>query len=73
MKINQQSSNTTRVSKKADTKGKPIEIGKSCLAQKSCVIDAICLWNMALEKVTNSPSLSVAESEIKKFVRQLPI
>ena len=30
MKINQQSSNTTRVSKKADTKGKPIEIGKSC-------------------------------------------
>ena len=73
LKIDQQARDEERVSTRADTIGKPIEIGWTNLVQKTCISDAIHLWNMAPEKVTSSKSLPQAKSEIKKFVRLLPI
>ena len=73
LKIKQQSSDISRTSTRADSMKKPIEIGKSNLVQKTCVSDAIRLWNMAPLPITNCTSLNQAKSEIKKFVRLLPI
>ena len=68
-----QTKDNSRVNTRADTKEKPIEIGKSVLVQKTCISDAIHVWNNAPEKIINSITLSQAKTEIKKFVRQLPI
>ena len=73
LKVEQQARNEEGVSTRADTTGKPIEIGRSNLSQKTCVSDAIRLWNMAPENVTGSINLAHAKSEIKKYVRLLPI
>ena len=58
---------------RADTTEKPMDIGRSLLTQKTCVSDAIRVWNMAPENITTCTSQTLAKSEIKKFVRQLPI
>ena len=73
LKIDQQAIAENRVSTRADSIGRLIEIGKSNLVQKSCISDAIRLWNSAPDKVTCSKSMAQAKSEIKKFVRLLPI
>ena len=61
------------MSTRADTKEKLIEIGKSGLTQKTCVSDAIRIWNMAPEVITNSKSVNQSKMAIKKFAKQLPI
>ena len=73
LKVEQQARDVTRVSTRADSSGRPMEIGRSNLAHKTCVSDAIHLWNMAPEQIKSSMSLAQAKSEIKKFVRLLPI
>ena len=72
LKVVQQTKDNSRVNTRADTKEKPIEIGKSILVQKTCISDAIHLWNNVQEMIINSITLSQAKAEIKKFVRQLP-
>ena len=72
LQIKQQISESTRVNTRADKIGKPIEIGRSNVTQKTCVSDAIWLWNMTPDQVRNSENLGLAKKEIKKFVRQLP-
>ena len=61
------------MSTRADQAGRPIEIGKSALTQKTCVSDAIYLWNRALKDVTESKTIYQAKKEIKSFVKTLPI
>ena len=73
LKVQRQSRDDSRVSTRADSVKKPVEIGKTPVVQKTCVSDAIRIWNMAPDIITTCSSLSVAKSEIKKFVRQLPI
>ena len=73
LKVERQSSDISRVSTRADAIQKPIEIGKTLLVQKTCISDAIQLWNKAPSQVTSCTSLSQSKSEIKKFVSQLPI
>ena len=73
LEINHQATNESRVSTRADTINKPIEIGKSTLTQKTCISDAIRLWNRAPDQITKRKSLSQAKSEIKKYARRLPI
>ena len=72
LQIKQQISESTRVNTRADKIGKPIEIGRSNVTQKTCVSDAIRLWNMTPDQVKNGEKLSLAKKEINKFVRQLP-
>ena len=51
--VERQSSDASRVSTRADTIQKPIEIGKTLLVQKTCISDAIQLWNKAPSQVTS--------------------
>ena len=67
LKLDRQKSHESRVSTRAETLEKPIEIGKSSMTQKTCVSDAIHLWNLAPDYVTNYSRLAQAKSEIKKF------
>ena len=73
LKIDLQTCDENRVSTRADSHKRPIEVGKTNLAQKTCISDALRLWNLAPEKVTCSKSLTQVKMEIKKFVRALPI
>ena len=73
LQIEQQSVNPDGVSTRADAKGRLVEIGKSNAVQKSCVSDAIRLWNLAPTVISNCNSLYSVKKEIKKFARQLPI
>ena len=63
-----QTKDNSRVNTRADTKEKPIEIGKSVLMQKTCISDAIHVWNNAPEKFIKSITLSQAKTEIKKLL-----
>ena len=73
LKVEHQQNNSHKVNTRADIKERPIEIGVSSLTQKTCVSDAIHLWNLAPDLIKNTTSLYHAKSEIKKFVAQLPI
>ena len=73
LKIGQQSVNHEGISTRADRMGRPIEIGKSNIVQRSCVNDAIRLWNLAPPNITESSSLYQAKKEIKKYARTLPV
>ena len=73
LEINLQEIKESRVSTRADAKNKPIEIGKTSLTQKSCVSDAIRLWNLAPENIQKSKNVTQAKAEIKKYSMQLPI
>ena len=64
--------NTSRVNTSADMAEKPVEIGNSLLVQKTCISDAIRLWNMAPKQITSWTNLLQAKTEIKKFICQLP-
>ena len=71
--INRQENTAVGVTTRADTAGRPKEIGKSILTQKTCVSDAIHIWNKAPKSVTESNSLYQAKKEIRTYVRSLPI
>ena len=73
LEIKLQSQSSEGVSTRADKKERPCEIGKSTIAQKSCISDAIRLWNIAPEKIHLCKSLYQAKSEIKRFAKSLPI
>ena len=73
LKLELQKNNNQKVNTRADIKERPVEIGMTIMTQKTCVSDAIHLWNLAPELIKNSASLYHAKSEIKKFVAQLPI
>ena len=73
MTINRQECNADSVNTRADASNRPIQIGKSLLAQKSSVSDAIRIWNKAPDKVTTCSSIGQAKNEIKIFVKLLPV
>ncbi len=73
LKIDRQKSSATRRNTRADSAGKPIEVGKTLMVQKTSVSDAIRVWNKSPTSVTGSVTLYQAKKEIKKFVKLLPI
>ena len=40
--------------------------------QKTCIMDAMRLWNIAPVEITSSTSLSSAKKETKNIVKTLP-
>ena len=58
---------------RAASEGKPCDIGLKLLTKKTCVSDAIRLWNRAPNSITKSTTLNNVKKEIKTFVRSLPI
>ena len=73
LKVEQQSCDVDRVSTRADTTGRPVEMGRSNLTQKTCISDAIRLWNQAPEKIINSRNIAQVKLEIKKYVKSILI
>ena len=71
--IKRQESNPNGMSTRSDSEGRPIEIGKTILVQKTSVSDAIHLWNSSPKNVTESGSIYRAKMEIKFFAKTLPI
>ena len=71
--IKRQENNTEGMSTRADLSGRPIEIGKTALTQRTSVSDSIHLWNRAPNNVKDSKTLYQAKKEIKVFVKLLPI
>ena len=53
--------------------GKLIEKGKTEFLQATYINDGSKLWNVAADEVTKSSSLWSAKTDIKTFVRTLPI
>ena len=52
------------------TSGKLLESGGvSGLTSKTCVNDAVRIWNIAPSKVTQADSINIAKKEIKTFVK----
>ena len=73
LQVEQQSPKTETISTRACTIGRLCEVGKSDILQKTCISDAIKLWNRAPAVITTSESLWKAKKEIKKFAKNLPI
>ena len=73
LQLQQQSTNTSGVSTRADTNGRLIEVGKSSTSRNSSTSDAIRLWNLAPNTITRATSLYRVKKEIKVFASQLPM
>ena len=73
LQLQQQSTNITGVSTRADTTGRLIEVGKSNTSRNSSTSDAIRLWNLAPNKLTGATTLYRVKKEIKLFASQLPL
>ena len=73
LELKKQSTNHLGVATRADTKERLCDIGKTTIAKKSCISDAIRLWNLAPEKIHLCKSLYQAKSEIKNYIKSLPI
>ena len=71
--IKQQSTDHDGVQTRADKLNRPCEVGKTSLTQKTCISDAIRLWNLAPDQIKDCFSVGQAKAAIKTFVRTLPI
>ena len=73
LELKQQSQNHDGAITRADIKEKICDIGRSTIAKKTCISDAIKLWNQAPEAIHLCKSLYQAKAEIKKYIISLPI
>ena len=58
---------------RATSTGRLIEQGTSCLSQKTCINDAVRLWNKLPATVTDCISLSQIKKQAKLFAKELPV
>ena len=58
---------------RAISTGRLIEHGISCLSQKSCINDAVRLWNKLPMTVTNCVSTNQIKTQAKIFAKSLPV
>ena len=58
---------------RACTTGRLIECGVSTLSQKTCINDAVKLWNSLPVSVTMCETLSQVKKQAKLFAQTLPV
>ena len=58
---------------RAMTSNQPIEIGKKLLTQRTCISDAIRVWNLAPNDLKNIPNIHAMKKATKLYVKTLPI
>ena len=58
---------------RAMTKRTPVEQGNTNLLSKTCISDAIRIWNQAPMNIKTSSSLYSLKKSIKDYVKTLPI
>ena len=68
-----QSINELGTSTRAGTSGRLIESGKSCLAQSTCLNDAIRIWNKLPSSVTSCETFNQIKCHAKLFAKSLPV
>ena len=73
LKLERQTVNENSIATRACTSGKLVESGRSVIAQKTCVNDAIKLWNNAPLQVTQSLTLSQIKAQSKLYAKTLPL
>ena len=73
IQVNKQTPHASRTSTRADVKGRLIETGNSCLSQKTCINDAIRIWNQLPISVTDSTSFYQIKKHAKLYAKSLPI
>ena len=73
IQINKQTPHENGPATRADTKGRLIENGNSCLSQKTCINDAIKIWNQLPSEVTNCKSFYQIKKQAKMFAKSLPM
>ena len=71
LKIKQQTVQEAGKTTRASTKGRPINIGKSTTVQNTSTSDAIRMWNLAPDTVTESKTAYQAKAQIKTYVKNL--
>ena len=64
LEIKQQNTDHLGMSTRADNCNRAIKIGKSSLTQKTCVSDAIKLWNVAPETIKRCLSIHQAKKKL---------
>ena len=60
-------------STRACTNGRLIESGFSSLSQKTCINDAVKMWNSLPDSITMCETLSQVKKQAKLFARTLPV
>ena len=73
LKIPTQSVSDEQMNTRAMTSSRPIENEASCLIAKSCVSDAIKLWNKAPLELKNCKSLYSVKKLARAFALTLPV
>ena len=71
--IKRQETDPKSATTRSATSGRPIEIGKTALTNKTSISDSIRLWNRAPTKVKECKTLYQVKKEIKSYVKLLPI
>ena len=72
IKIDNQVACNNTINTRAMTSNRPIEIGSSEKVSKSCIGDAIKIWNAAPLDLKKSKSLYVIKRKTRTYVKTLP-
>ena len=72
IQINKQSPNANGPATRADTKGRLIETGNSCLSSRTCINDAVKIWNQLPSSITECKSFYQIKKQAKIFAKTLP-
>ena len=72
LKLNKKQIVPENINTRACTQGKLIVPGTKLIIQKTCITDAMKIWNTCPLSITSASTLPSAKSEIKKFVKSLP-
>ena len=73
IQINKQSPHANGPATRADIKGRLIETGNSCLSKKTCMNDAIKIWNQLRSSITDCKSFYQIKKQAKLFAKTLPL
>ena len=73
IEISRQTPHESGPATRAGSTGRLIETGSSCISQKTCINDAIRLWNQLPLKVTNCDSMHQIKKQAKMFAKTIPI
>ena len=73
LKIKQQTVQEVGATTRASRKGRPINIGLSKSVRNTSTSDAVRIWNLAPDTVAESKTIYQVKSQIKSYVKTLPI
>ena len=73
IKLEKHSESRAGTSTRACTSGKIIEHGKSSISQKTCINDAVRLWNQLPVEVTQCETFSQIKMQAKRYAQTLPL